>query len=140
MLVGVASAGYVLCAMEAGERTSAILVVDDDDDIRAVLADVLEFAGYRAIRAFNGEDALAQMQSQPLPCMVLLDMMMPVVDGWEFRRRQLADPKLAHVPVVVVSGAGRTAEIASEIGAAGFLSKPVMRSQLLDVVSRYCPL
>jgi CheY-like chemotaxis protein len=124
--------------MEKRASAGSVLIVDDDEDIREVLGEVLEFAGYHAVMAFNGEDALAQMSSHPLPCVVLLDMMMPVVDGWEFRRRQLADPKLAHVPVVVLSGAGRTAEIANEIGAAASLSKPIARDQLLQVVGRYC--
>ncbi len=124
--------------MENKEHGRAVLVVDDDEDIRSVLGDVLELAGYRAIMANDGEDALQQMRNKPGLCLVLLDMMMPGVDGWEFRRRQLQDPALAKVPVVVLSGAGKTGEIAHEIGAADFLSKPVMRDHLLEVVGRYC--
>jgi CheY-like chemotaxis protein len=121
------------------KHAGAVLVVEDDHDIREILADVLEYAGYRAIVASNGEDALEHLRTDPDLRVVLLDMMMPGVDGWEFRRRQLQDPELARVPVVVVSGAGKTAEIANEIGAAAFLSKPIMKDQLLEVVGRYCP-
>src|SRR5690348_2370478 len=95
------------------EQRRAVLVVDDDEDIRTVIGDVLELAGYRAIPATDGEDALTIMRSDPGLGLVLLDMMMPGVDGWEFRRRQLQDPALARVPVVVLSGAGKTDGIAN---------------------------
>jgi len=116
----------------------AVLVVDDDEDIRLVISDVLELSGYRAVTAGDGEDALMLMARDPEVGLVLLDMMMPGVDGWEFRRRQLQDPTLARVPVVILSGAGGTEKIAHELGADGFLSKPVMKAQLLEMVKRYC--
>jgi CheY-like chemotaxis protein len=121
------------------EHTRAVLVVDDDEDIRIVIGEVLELAGYRTITATDGEDALTLLRRDPGLGLVLLDMMMPGVDGWEFRRRQLAEPALARVPVVVLSGAGNTEQIAREIGADGFLSKPVSKKDLLEMVSRYCP-
>jgi CheY-like chemotaxis protein len=121
------------------DRKRVVLVVDDDEDIRTVIAEVLQLAGYTAITAKDGEEALTLMRSHPELCVVLLDMMMPGVDGWEFRRHQLGDPALARVPVVVLSGAGSAADIAREIAADDFLSKPVLRDHLVEMVSRYCP-
>ncbi len=120
------------------EQIDTVLVVEDDEDICSVIGAVLELEGYQVFMANDGEEALTLMRREVRLGLVILDMMMPGIDGWEFRRRQLQDPALARVPVVILSGAGRTEEIAREIGAHGFLSKPVMRAQLVETVRRYC--
>ena len=82
---------------------ASILVVDDDRDNREMFATLLATHGYRVALATNGAEALAVMRQQ-VPCAVLLDVQMPVMDGWEFRRQQVADPALATVPVICLTG------------------------------------
>jgi CheY-like chemotaxis protein len=111
-----------------------ILVVDDDVDIRDAITVVLQGEGYRVASAANGRDALDYLHRAEPPDLVLLDLMMPVMDGWQFRREQKRDPALASIPVVVISSAGS----APALGAAEFLQKPVAFDQLLRTVRRYC--
>lgn len=116
---------------------SEILVVDDDTDIRDSLLELLEFEGYSVIGAANGKEALDQLRRR-LPAVVLLDLMMPVMDGFEFRREQLADPQLSGVPVVIVSAGGRCAQAAKELGAMGCVQKPLDVPTLLRVIRSAC--
>jgi CheY-like chemotaxis protein len=111
-----------------------ILVVDDDRDIRESLQDVLELEGYAVSTARNGQEALAVARASR-PALILLDLFMPVMDGVEFRRRQLQDPDLAQVPVVVVSAAPGVEQRVSELGVAGHLEKPLELDQLFDLIS-----
>ena len=80
-----------------------MLIVEDDADIRESLGDALEFYGYEVATAENGWDALRLLRSGLDPEVILLDLVMPVMNGWQFRKLQLADPSLAAIPVVVVS-------------------------------------
>jgi CheY-like chemotaxis protein len=82
-----------------------ILVVEDDIDLRATLCDALDLEGYVTICAENGEAALRHLASGARPCVILLDLMMPVMDGWTFRQEMLKDPSLASIPVIVMSAA-----------------------------------
>jgi CheY-like chemotaxis protein len=84
----------------------SVLVVDDDRDLRAGLSLILEAEGYRVAGAADGQQALEALRAGPRPDVILLDMMMPALSGWAFRERQLADPALADVPVVVFSAVG----------------------------------
>jgi CheY-like chemotaxis protein len=113
--------------------SSEILVVDDDNDIRESLIELLEFEGYAAFGAANGKDALDQLRRHPAS-VILLDLMMPVMDGFEFRREQLADPQLSGIPVVIVSAGGRCAQAAKELGALGCVQKPLDVPTLLRVI------
>lgn len=114
-----------------------ILVVDDDPDIRDSLREVLEDEGYDVATVGNGREALDYLkQASPRPCVILLDLMMPVMDGWQFRRQQVLDAQLADIPVIVVSAAGK--ERMAGIDADGYLSKPVDLEQLLAQVNQYC--
>lgn len=113
---------------------NTVLIVDDEADIRDMLAVLLEEEGYQAAGAANGLEALNYLrQHRPLPCLVLLDLMMPVMDGSEFRRRQRADPALESIPVVVLTADGRP----PSLDAAGYLIKPVRLRDLLDAVERH---
>ncbi|MDC0718882.1 response regulator [Nannocystis bainbridge] len=114
-----------------------VLVVDDDLDVCETLQTVLEVSGYRVVAASNGREALMTLRSGVRPCLVLLDLMMPVMNGIEFRAEQRGDPKLAEVPVVVVSGDHGVAEKATAMGLEG-LSKPIDIDDLLQVVGRFC--
>lgn len=117
---------------------SSVLVVDDDQDICEVLVMILQANGYQAVAATDGADALAKLRSGCLrPCVILLDLMMPGMNGAQFRAEQMNDPALAAIPVVVLSGDGRTPEKASTIGLE-WLKKPVDFDALLTMVRRFC--
>ncbi len=116
-----------------------ILVVEDELSQREALAEVLSRLGYEVQCAANGGEALELMRhSESLPGLILLDLMMPVMDGWEFRAEQRRDRTLAEVPVVVLSARDDTAQKTVQDGAAGFLSKPLHWQALLHVVERFC--
>jgi CheY-like chemotaxis protein len=115
-----------------------VMVVDDDADIRDSIGDILELRGYRVARASNGREALDRLRAGTLPCVILLDLMMPVLNGWEFREQQTSDEALKSVPVVIISGDGSTDQKAASIGVAEFLRKPLELSAILDVVRRHC--
>ncbi len=112
-----------------------VLVVDDDPDILDALSEILEAEGYEVQRARNGREALQRLE-QGHPNLILLDLMMPVMDGWEFARS--LDPR-ARPPIVVLSADRNVSIKASEIGALGWLAKPFELSELLSVVRRACP-
>jgi CheY-like chemotaxis protein len=114
-----------------------ILVVDDDDDIREILTTILSRRGYRVLTAADGGQAMALLSSGERPALILLDLMMPCVSGEEFRARQLADEKLAAIPVVVLSGAGGIAEVSRRMGVE-VVPKPIELSLLVSMVQRFC--
>jgi CheY-like chemotaxis protein len=113
-----------------------VFVVEDDIDTRDMLARFLELEGFHVELAANGQQALERLSAGVHPCVILLDLMMPIMDGWQFRRQQILDAQLAKIPVIVVSAAGK--ERIAEIDANAYLSKPVDLDQLLERVSRYC--
>jgi len=112
-----------------------VLVVEDDDDLRIVVIETLERDGIAVLAARDGVEALEILTFQPQPCLILLDLMMPRMSGWEFRRRQLADPRLAGVPVVVMTATTTLDEAA--IQADDLLRKPLSLPSLLALVRRY---
>jgi CheY-like chemotaxis protein len=113
-----------------------VLIVEDDDDLREMMAHMLTIEGFDAATVANGREALKYLQTAEKPHVILLDLMMPVMDGWEFRRQQQADPAIARVPVIVLSAldAGR----ASNVNAAAFLKKPLDFDRLLQLVRDHC--
>ena len=115
-----------------------VLIIEDDDEIREILAEMLSERGYPVATARNGVEGLAVLRSSMPPCVVLLDLMMPVMDGWALRAEMLADPALAHIPVVVVSGAADLEQKTSQLHAACVITKPVKWPVLLDSVRAYC--
>jgi CheY-like chemotaxis protein len=116
----------------------SVLIIEDDDDLRNVVTETLTRAGFHCIGARDGEAALALLAEELEPCVILLDLLMPRMSGWEFRRRQLADVRWAHLPVVVMS-ATETLEQAA-IHADGILQKPLSFAALLATVNRYAHL
>ncbi len=114
-----------------------ILVVDDDPDIRETLAELLQEEGYAVTSAAHGGEALLSLRAEPRPGLILLDLMMPIMDGWQFRAEQKKDPELASIPVVIISATGRD-ELVSSLGAAQFLKKPINLEQLLAAVEQHC--
>ena len=113
-----------------------ILVVEDNDDVREMMAVTLELEGHEVSTAINGRDALTKLRQGHRPCVILLDLMMPVMNGWEFRQEIENDPALKEVPVVIISAA--TAELIHKTEAAAYLPKPLNMDQLLHVVGGFC--
>ena len=112
-----------------------VLVVEDDVRSSEALADLLEEYGYTVVRAYDGAEAFALATRGPLPpCLILLDLMMPVMDGWEFLRRKKGEAALANVPVVVLSALSS----AIPSGAAAFVTKPIDVRRLISLVQQYC--
>jgi CheY-like chemotaxis protein len=113
-----------------------VLLVEDNDDLRTTMAFVLGRSGYDVDTAENGRKALDQLKAGPRPGAILLDLMMPVMDGWQFRRAQKDDPALADIPVIVLSAASRLSEEAASLDAADYLHKPVDFGQLRVMLRR----
>jgi len=122
---------------KAGRGEGTVMIVDDDDVHRRALADMLQAAGYAVGEARDGLDALEQVRSaRPLPRLILLDLQMPRMDGWELMRQLRKDSALASIPVVLVSGYSRLGAEAEAIGAKGYVRKPVRPEQLLEAIGR----
>ena len=112
-----------------------VLIVEDDEAIRESLRELLEEEGYPVLTAENGRRALDVLNESHLPGLVLLDLMMPIMNGWQLLERLQANPTYAGLPVVVVSAAGNATQPA---GSVGFIKKPVTLEALLSAVKRYC--
>jgi CheY-like chemotaxis protein len=115
-----------------------ILVVEDDSTLRNAVGDLLGEEGISTTRAENGQVGLDLLRTGARPCLVLLDLQMPLVDGFTFRRRQLEDPRIAGIPVVVMTGQAGKAQEAERLGVAATMRKPVAASRVLGAVERYC--
>lgn len=114
-----------------------VMLVEDDADIRAMVGMLLELEGYQVVSTSNGGDALKILRDGERPCVILLDLMMPVMNGWQFLAEQARDPAIAPIPVVVMSGDGRGREKPAVARAAGFLKKPIDLQTLLNTVQRF---
>jgi two-component system, chemotaxis family, chemotaxis protein CheY len=110
-----------------------VLVVDDDPDILEALSEILEAEGFEIRRARNGKEALEKLAPDP-PQLILLDLMMPVMDGWEFAQRMRQRPEVAGIPIIVLSADRNVGSKATDIGAVGHLAKPFELNDLLDMV------
>jgi CheY-like chemotaxis protein len=121
------------------EERRGVLVVEDNADILQAIVQVLEDEGHFVRVAANGREALERLRERdaPLPRVILLDLMMPVMDGWAFRAEQLRDPTLADIPVVVLTADGHASEKATHLGCAGALRKPVDLMTLLGAVEPF---
>jgi CheY-like chemotaxis protein len=120
-----------------------VLIVEDDPDVREMLAALLVTEGFHAVAAEDGLEALhllraVRHRAPQIPCLILLDLMMPRLSGNEFRRAQLGDPTVASVPVAVMSGAVDLEQRAQALGAVATLAKPIDCEMLLKIVRRYC--
>jgi CheY-like chemotaxis protein len=112
-----------------------ILVVDDDADIRDTLAQVLEDEGYQVSSASNGLEALERLRtSSTIPALILLDLMMPVMNGWQFNEERKKDGRLGGIPLVVVTAAGDARDRAASIQAVRIIQKPIRLEDLLEVI------
>jgi CheY-like chemotaxis protein len=115
-----------------------ILVIDDDQDIREALLDVLGDAGYSVALAATATEALALLARDEPPSLILIDLKMPGMDAFAFRAAQARDPRIASVPVLVISASGNLPETAELLGAAGYIAKPMKLDVLLGELQRRC--
>jgi CheY-like chemotaxis protein len=116
-----------------------VMVVEDDADVREAIAEVLADCQYTALNASNGAEALQRLRAAEVrPCVILLDMMMPTMDGWQFRAAQKSDPSMRDIPVVVLSAHASGSEAAANLDAVAYLAKPVSLENLVSLVERFC--
>lgn len=121
------------------EAGATILLVDDNSDILEVIRVILELEGYRVATASNGAEALARLHEGLDPQLIILDLTMPVMDGWEFRDRQLADPALRDIPTIIYSAV--TSVRRESVGAlrvVGAFDKGADFSAMLRLVAEIC--
>jgi CheY-like chemotaxis protein len=115
-----------------------VLIVEDDFACREALALLLRAEGYQTAQAADGREALAYLRGQPAPRLILLDLMMPVMDGWQFLTERHRDPRLAAVPVVVFTAAsGIDARAVRAMGAQDVVHKPADADDVLAAVRRH---
>jgi CheY-like chemotaxis protein len=116
-----------------------VLIVDDNPDIREALSALLETRGFATVCADNGATALALLRNHRVdPCVILLDLSMPVMDGASFRREQQHDPELSRLPVVLYSGIADPAREAAALGVEHYFMKPLNLEKLVTVVASHC--
>jgi CheY-like chemotaxis protein len=127
-----------LCRVAAAHAGKNLLLVEDDADTRDALSQELRSAGYTVHSAANGQEALGQLRAGPPPDLIVLDLMLPGMNGWEFRAQQRRDPVLAAIPVVVVSAIPDVRHSASGLEAAAYLQKPIVGDELLAAVREHC--
>jgi CheY-like chemotaxis protein len=124
--------------MGARAQKNDILLVEDDFDVRDMMTFFLESEGYRVAAAANGQEAIDYLKRGQVPRLILLDLMMPVMNGWEFRQQQQQDPRLSQIPVVVISADSNVREKANSLGASNYLAKPIEFDMLLEVIKSFC--
>jgi CheY-like chemotaxis protein len=110
--------------------SAKLLVVEDDEGARAALGDILDLEGYDVALSANGQEALEYLRNEPLPDLIILDLQMPVMNGWQFRREQTRDARFALVPVIVVTAF----QSAGDIDVAEIVHKPIDIQRLLAII------
>lgn len=115
-----------------------ILIIEDDTDIRDAFSEILgSLSGHQLLLAENGKVALEILRNTPeLPDLILLDVLMPVMDGFAFRSEQLADNRLKEIPIVVLSASHRITDLAVKMQANAYLKKPISMDEFLEVIDR----
>ncbi|HKC23797.1 MAG TPA: response regulator [Thermoanaerobaculia bacterium] len=121
-----------------GGEAVDILLVEDEQDARRAFSEILGLEGYSVAGARNGEAALAMLREGTRPALILLDLNMPVLDGWGFLREIEQDASLAQVPIAFISGTGLPQSVPTRKHDAGFFKKPVDMPRLLRMVRSYC--
>jgi CheY-like chemotaxis protein len=117
----------------------SVLIVDDDLDILAAQAEMLESKGYEVTMVTDARAALSHLRDGLRPSVILLDLMMPGMNGWDFRTEQLKDIDLRDIPVVIVTAANVSEEaLKAQLGDISLLRKPAMEDELISVVRRHC--
>src|SRR3954471_21213397 len=120
----------------AAPHRCSVLIIEDEPELQSMLRVALGADGYDVAVVGNGRDALKHLRSTPTTCLIVLDLLLPVMDGRRFRSVQLRDRSLAWIPIVVVAGGGEAGREARKLGARKFTRKPIDIDQLRSVVSR----
>lgn len=115
-------------------RAPIILIVEDDRDIRDVLAEILAEEGYQVLVAEDGADGLKRLAEGPSPDLILLDLMMPRMDGYQFREEQRKNPAWSAIPLVLLTAGVETSDKITALGALDVVRKPVKIDFLLDLI------
>jgi CheY-like chemotaxis protein len=119
------------------KKCKSVLVVEDRADTRDAMRALLEMAGYWVACAANGREALDYLYRAAPPGVILLDLKMPVMDGWQFREEQRRDPDLAGIAVILTSSATDLPQVADSLGAAGYQPKPIDFDRLLEAIQQF---
>jgi two-component system, cell cycle response regulator DivK len=127
-------------AKKPAANAPLVLVVDDFEDNRAMYVEYLQFQGFRVAEAVNGEEAVTRTR-ELLPAVIVMDLSLPVMDGWEATRRVKADPKTKHIRVIALTGHAEPAHAkkALEAGCDDFVAKPCLPEQLLAKIREHLP-
>ena len=123
--------------MSAG--TKAVLVIEDDPDTKDAICGLLEYSGYSAMGVSNGREAIDFLKTHSAPSVIVLDLMMPVMNGWEFRDLQAADEGLSKIPVVVISASGVPSHLVHSKGTIDYIPKPFDPDRLMEAIERVSP-
>jgi len=118
-------------------KTARILLVEDDPDIADAMVEILRDGGHEVVPARNGSEALSKLEVDPLPDLIFLDLMMPKMDGAEFRQTQLQSPRLKNIPVVLCSAVHNLSARAQSLGIAAWLLKPTTPDKVLEAVQQF---
>jgi two-component system chemotaxis response regulator CheY len=118
------------------DSAKTVMVIEDDRECLEAVTDVLRHHGYAVVPVKNGLEALRHLETNPPPDLILLDLMMPVMDGWQFLTEQKSRTSLARIPVALLSGERDLARRASELSLAGYIQKPVKLHELLSMVRK----
>ncbi len=117
--------------------TKQILIVEDDNSIRELLVELLQGEGYEVVSAVNGLEGIHYLQKNKAPDLILIDLMMPVMDGYTFRTEQMKNADWSKIPIVVMSAEANAKEKLKNFGITAFLSKPVELETILKAVELY---
>lgn len=125
--------------MVKATKVPYVLIIEDDFEIRDVLCDYLRIEGYEAAGVENGLAALDYLRSsETLPCLIILDVMMPVMDGYAFREEQIKDARFAEIPTAMISADNNIQQNAQRAGLKEYLRKPIELADFLGLVQKYC--
>ncbi len=137
--MGFPTGGRVPIVGAVMHQPARILLVEDDVDLRSSLVEILTEEGYEVVCATNGEEALRRLGARAAPSAIVLDLCMPVMDGWTFRSRQRSDPRIAAIPTVVISAsAGYGSAEVERLAPDAFLAKPFELRRLIEALERLC--
>ena len=120
-----------------------ILLIDDDASSTEALCELLKLAGHDVVCADNGRQALEKLHENHREAdygVIVLDLMMPVMNGYEFRQEQLKDPSISSIPVIIVTADGHARERAAQLGSDRYFRKPLAPEELLRAIGEYCPI
>lgn len=118
--------------------TGRILLIEDDADLRDALSQILRDEGYEVVGAANGRDAIDRLRGGQRVDVILLDLTMPVMNGWQFRAEQREDPLLSRIPVIVISAGNDLSAQMPVLGLEEYIRKPIRLETLLDSLARHC--